>query len=210
MQALAEKQDTNQVLRSLLADKEKIKSEGKLLYQILIEIMFTKFGTNQLEHVQRGIDKVKEVLLEMYGNNEEAQRVVLETLFKSFNVDSLSAQDFSKENLFQLRQKVNNIVVRLVQVGVISLNTATSFCLEQLLSYEGDILINSTHCFVILNLIFWSQSQRDHLVAKYSQDLDKVAEVRIETPYETRMRQQADEDGREWIQDEGFKEKTPD
>jgi len=37
--------------------------------------------------VQRGIEKVKNVLLEQFENKEESQRVILDTIFKAFNMD---------------------------------------------------------------------------------------------------------------------------
>ena len=57
-------------LQLLLDDKTKIKSEGDLLTQLLIEVVFTKYGTNQLEHIQRGTDRVKPVLLKRLQNND--------------------------------------------------------------------------------------------------------------------------------------------
>ena len=42
-------------LQALLDDKSKIKSEGNILSQILVEVILTKFGTHSLEHVQRGV-----------------------------------------------------------------------------------------------------------------------------------------------------------
>lgn len=85
----------------------------------MLEVLLTKFGTHSLEHITRGIEKIKPVVLKMFQDNVEAQKVVLDTIFKAFNVDSLSAQDFEKENLFQVRQKVVDLIVRLHKINLL-------------------------------------------------------------------------------------------
>ena len=72
MNVLSEKGDVSEAFKTLVHDKTKIKSEGKVLYQLLIEIMLTKFGTNQMEHVQRGVDKVKSAIVPIFADNSEA------------------------------------------------------------------------------------------------------------------------------------------
>lgn len=70
MDVLATKGDITQALGDLLNDKSKIASDGDLLNQLMIEILFTKFGTNFLEHVQRGTEKVKPVLVARFKDND--------------------------------------------------------------------------------------------------------------------------------------------
>lgn len=67
MEALAKKgEDTVALLKELLGDQERIKSQGLQLKQILIEILFLKYGSQSLEHVSRGIDKIKPILEEHF------------------------------------------------------------------------------------------------------------------------------------------------
>lgn len=210
MKAIAQKGDgVIEGLKTLLADKEQIKSEGILLKQVFLEVIFTKFGTHSLEHVTRGFEKVKVILEEQYHGHEDAQRMALDTIFKSFNMDQLSAQDFAKENLFQLREKICNLVMRLNQLGIIDTQIAINWCLDQLSAFQGNMSLNFTHCYLVLSLIQKSQSQRSYLVTKFAQEFDKPSEVKIETPYEARMREQAEAEGVETKSQEEKKEKTP-
>jgi hypothetical protein len=62
-----------------------------LLKQIFLEVILTKFPTHSLEHVTRGMEKVKVILDDHYIGHEDAQRMALETIFKAFNMDQLSA-----------------------------------------------------------------------------------------------------------------------
>ena len=43
-----------------------------MLKQIFLEILFTKYGAQSLEHVTRGVEKVKPILLEHYAGDEES------------------------------------------------------------------------------------------------------------------------------------------
>ena len=94
MAELSKKGDVTEDLKALLADKTKIKSDGLLLKQILLEVVFTKFGVQSLEHVTRGVTKVKSVLQDQFSGQPEAQRIALDTIFKAFNMDLLTAQNF--------------------------------------------------------------------------------------------------------------------
>jgi len=87
MAALSKKGDIIPELKELLADKTKITTDGLMLKQVFLEIIFTKFGSHSLEHVTRGIEKVSSILDEHYKGNEEAQKMALETIFKAFNMD---------------------------------------------------------------------------------------------------------------------------
>ena len=211
MKVLSEKGDCSEGFSNLMSDKTKIKSEGKLLYQLIIEILLTKFGTNQMEHVQRGVDKIKSAILPMFAENQEAQIVLIETIFKSFNMDQLAAQDFTKENLFQLRQKVSNLILRFLSIGLLKTQNIINWCLEQLETFTSSpVSLQFTHCYLILQLIQRLQSQRGHIVDKFVQELDKATEVKVETDYEKRVREEAEAKGEEVRP--GFekpKEKTP-
>lgn len=157
MQVISQKGDQSQALNELLDDKTKITTEGDLLIQVLFEVIFTKFGSNQLEHITRGIDRTKGALKPRL-NTDSAQKVVLDTIFKSFNLDSLQAQDYSKENLFQLREKVNNLVLRLVQIGLLNVVSVINWCIDQLDKYDGPLSQNFAHFQLVLILAGWSQS----------------------------------------------------
>ena len=160
-----------------------------MLNQLFVEVLLTRFGTNQVERISKGIEKVKPVLDWMFASNEAAQRVAIETIFKSFNMDSLSAQDFKKENLFQVRSKVISLVMVLVKDDVVSPTTAMNWCVEQLEKLEGDLSLNFTHSYLLMTLMEWIQVQREHLTTTFVQETNKVEEVRVETPYEVRMRE---------------------
>lgn len=47
-------------------DGKEVKTKGELLKQIFLEILFTKYGAQSLEHVTRGIERVKPILMEHY------------------------------------------------------------------------------------------------------------------------------------------------
>ena len=87
MGVLAQKGDTTELLRATLCDKEKIKSEGLKLKQIFLEILFIKYGVHSLEHVTRGVEKVRAAVDDFFKGNVEAQRMALETIFKAFGMD---------------------------------------------------------------------------------------------------------------------------
>ena len=100
MSVLAQKGDITELLRETLNDKGRIKSEGLKLKQIFLEILFVKFGVHSLEHVTRGVEKVRHTVDDLFKDNAKAQRMIIETIFKAFRMEQLSSQDFSKENLF--------------------------------------------------------------------------------------------------------------
>ena len=210
MHALSQKGDVVPNLKELLADKAQITTDGIKLKQVFLEIILTKFGTVSLEHVSRGIEKVKPIFDDHYKGQADAQKMAIETLFKAFNMDQLSAQDFSKENLFQLRDKVVKLVMRLNQLEIIDTQVAIDWCLDQLEAFKGQVQLTFTHCHLILSLIQKLQSQAEHIVTIYAQEYDKPAEVKIETPYEQRMREQAEAENMETKSVEEKKEKTPD
>ena len=65
MDALSKKgEDTIQLLKDLFIEGGKVKSQGLVLKQIIIEVLFLKYGSQSLEHVSRGIEKIRPVLEE--------------------------------------------------------------------------------------------------------------------------------------------------
>lgn len=73
MEVLGKKgEDTVALLRALLADESKIQSKDLKLKQVLIEILFLKYGSQSLEHVSRGIEKIKPVLEEQFKDQRES------------------------------------------------------------------------------------------------------------------------------------------
>jgi len=153
MEALSVKGDVVEGLTKLFEDKEKIKTEGQLLKQVFLEVIFVKYGTNSLEKIEKGVEKVKPILQSHYLGQPESQRHALDTIFKAFNMDQLGAQDFSKENLFMHRHRVVGIVLKLQQLGVFDTQTIITWCLDTLDKHDGDISLNFTHCNLILQLL---------------------------------------------------------
>lgn len=86
MKTLSTKGDIKESLKTLLDDKEQIKSEGMQLKQMFLEILLTKYGAS-LEHITRGFEKVSNILEEHYKDSKESQTMVIETIFKSFSLD---------------------------------------------------------------------------------------------------------------------------
>lgn len=103
-----------------------------LLKQIFLEILFTKYGAQSLEHVTRGIERVKPVLMDHYQDQPESQRMAMDTLLKAFNVHDLAGQDYSASNLFQLRSKVLSIIDRLIMQNVLDPQVVIAYCFEKL------------------------------------------------------------------------------
>ena len=54
------------------------------------------------------------------------------------------------------------------------------------------------HCQLILNLVKNKQQMREHLVNKYVQDLEKPAEIKQETPYEKRIREENEQHDKDY------------
>lgn len=100
MDAISQKGDLVEPLQELLADKQRIISSGLKLKQIFLEVILTKYGGRSLEHISEGMRKVKPILDADYLNQEDSQKMALETIFKAYGMDQLSAQDYSNENLF--------------------------------------------------------------------------------------------------------------
>jgi len=82
MGVLAQKGDPTELLKELFEDKTKIKSEGLRLKKIFLEVVFTKFGVHSLEHVSRGIQKVRTTVGTMFKDQQDAQNMVLDSIFK--------------------------------------------------------------------------------------------------------------------------------
>ena len=82
MGVLAQKGDPTDLFKELLADKTKIKSEGLKLKKIFLEVVFTKFGVHSLEHVSRGVQKVRNTFDTMFKDQQDAQNMILDSIFK--------------------------------------------------------------------------------------------------------------------------------
>ena len=91
MGVLAQKGDPTELLKELFEDKTKIKSDGLRLKKIFLEVVFTKFGVHSLEHVSRGIQKVRTTVGTMFKDQQDAQNMVLDSIFKQFGMDQMSA-----------------------------------------------------------------------------------------------------------------------
>jgi len=150
MEVLAKKgEDTVALLRELLQDGEKIKSKDAKLKQILVEIMLTKYGSQSLEHLSRGIEKVKPVLEEQFKDQKESQVHAMHSVFKAFSMDKLSAQNYEKENIYHVRQKVVSLAEKLNHSGVFQPSITIEWCVEQLTSYSSEgqkVDLDFVHC----------------------------------------------------------------
>lgn len=92
----------------------------------------------------------------------------LQTIFKSFNMDSLASQDFSKENLFQLRYKVESVVLLFIQSGLVKPQVAVEWLIQEMEKHEGDFNLNFTHSHLILMIVDWIQCQRGNIAIVFS------------------------------------------
>lgn len=54
------------------------------------------------------------------------------------------------------------------------------------------------HCQLILNLVKNKQQMREHLVNKFAQDVEKPAEIKQETPYEKRIREENEQHDKDY------------
>ena len=73
-----------------------------------------------------------------------------------------------------------------------------SWCIEQLEAFTSSpVSLQFIHCYLILQLTERLQSQRGHIVSKFVQDCDKACEIKIETDYEKRVREEAEAKGEE-------------
>lgn len=78
--------------------------------------------------------------------------MALDTIFKAYNMDQLSAQDFSNENLFQLRSRVVNLIERFNYMEVLDTQVIINYCADILANHPKKSL-EFTHSQVILILI---------------------------------------------------------
>lgn len=96
----------------------------------------------------------------------------------------------------------------MVQIGLLDVVSVINWCIDQLEKYEGQQSSNFAPFQLALDLVGWSQSQRQHIVCLFVQESDKVSEVKIETAYEQRMREQAEAESRPWEPNPLLKTKT--
>ena len=54
--------DISKQLTDLFKDETRILSKELKLKQIFIEVIFTKYGLHSIEHIEKGIEKVKTIL----------------------------------------------------------------------------------------------------------------------------------------------------
>ena len=87
MDVISQKGDLVEPLTTLLNDSNEISSSGLQLKQIFLEIILTKYGGRSLEHISEGIRRVKPILDLHYQDQEESQRMALDTIFKAYNMD---------------------------------------------------------------------------------------------------------------------------
>lgn len=87
MNILGEKGNPTDRFTELFADKTKIKSDGLKLKKIFLEVVFTKFGVHSLEHVTRGVQKVRTTLETLFKDDQDAQNMILDSIFKQFGMD---------------------------------------------------------------------------------------------------------------------------
>lgn len=209
MEALSKRgEDTIQLLKDLLSESGKVQSSGLTLKQIIIEILFLKYGSQSLEHVSRGIDKIKPVLEEQFKGQAEAQKHAILTVFKAFSVDKLSAQNFDKENIYHVRSKVVNLAEKLSTSGVFDPGLIIEWCIEELANHcnqgQSSLDLDFVHCHLVLNQLKLALSQKSNVIHQYIQEKNKITEVKIETPFEKRQREQRQQEA--GMEDIGMKE----
>ena len=95
-----------------------------------MEVVFTKFGMLSLEHVSRGVERVRVILEEMFLGQEESQKMALDLILTSFNFPKV--QDYAERNMFQQRNKIITLIVRLNQLGIFESQIVINWCIEKL------------------------------------------------------------------------------
>ena len=160
------------------------------------------------EHTLHYLRRVRPVLDEFLQGNREAQAEALALILKAYHLDDLSTQDYDSDaqNLFQVRKKVVYLVLKLVDLGLLQASNLIPYCVTKISEHLAnpdaaklDQLLLSAQSQLVLSLMRHSQEARANVVARLTQETQKVAEVKIETPYEARVREerekQAVEDG---------------
>jgi len=125
------------LLEVMADDGKKLVSKDLKKKQIFLEVILQRFAGRSLEHVSKGFEKVKEVLDKHYVGQEETQLMVIDTVFKSYGLSSIESQRFEEENLYMLRQKAVNLIDRLIDLGVVTVQTTFAWCVKQLEGYTG-------------------------------------------------------------------------
>lgn len=66
--------------------------------------------------------------------------------------------------------------------------TTITWCIETLEKHDK-FSLDYAHCQLILDLICVQKSQKEHITTIFTQEKDKVSEIKVETPFERRQRE---------------------
>ena len=85
----------------------------------------------------------------------------MQTVFKAFSMDKLSAQKFEQENIYHVRSKVVNLAEKLNVSGVFQAAHIIEWCINELDEHctpENPVDLDFVHCHLILDLININES----------------------------------------------------
>lgn len=63
-----------------------------------------------------------------------------------------------------------------------------NWCIETLEKHDN-LSLDFAHCQLILDLMMIQKDQKEHVTAIFTQEKDKVSEIKVETPFEKRQRE---------------------
>ena len=112
---------------------KELKQPPEIHRAILIETLLFKYSMT-FEHTMHFIKRVRPVLDEIFHGNYSNQAEALNYIFKSYNLDDLSTQNYQNDvvNIYQVRQKVILLVLKLVDLGIFDPIALVPVCLDKI------------------------------------------------------------------------------
>jgi hypothetical protein len=79
---------------------------------VLLEVILIKYAAKSLEHVGKGLEKVKAILNLAYNGNQKSQEAALDLMMDVYGLE-INDQKYEADNLFVLRDWVVSIVEKM-------------------------------------------------------------------------------------------------
>lgn len=133
-------QQKGEVSEQLLATLKTVKCSTEVQRAILVELLLMKYILS-FEHTLHYIRRVRAVMEQLF-DSDESQREALATILKAYNLDDLATQDYDNDvvNIYQVRNKVVHLVLKLVDLGLFRASALVPYCLDKI---KGHLATNA-------------------------------------------------------------------
>ena len=124
----------------LLATLKTVKCSIEVQRAILVELLLMKYILS-FEHTLHYIRRVRAVMEQLF-DSDESQAEALAIILKAYNLDDLATQDYDNDvvNIFQVRNKVVHLVLKLVDLGLFRASALVPYCLDKI---KGHLATNA-------------------------------------------------------------------